>query len=220
MMTHFGRPRASRGLLPLILGALSIGKGIYGAIQANQQKQRNKGYINDAYRSGVQRMETRQGDVRQSTSESLNARGLLGGGVSPIHKLMAGGSTVDATDLGSQRMATNESEFGLERHDLDAQHERDLNENKAAAVNAQIGSIAGGIQGAISAYSTGQDMKAMNTPAASVTNTPIHSQLLSGSAFDNVHPVDPLGDPSSSWHIPRTINGAGMTNSDFNTGLS
>jgi hypothetical protein len=242
MRTHqFERPRGARGILPLLAiaaGAKAAG-AIYGAINSNQTKQRNKGYLSAAYRSGVQRQETLQQDTRQATSESLNARGLLSGGVSPIHAAMApaGGrkevgtsgvlealapQTEGATDLAGGVQVRNEREFGIERNDLDNQYKRDINENNAAGLNGELGSIAGGIEGVAGAVSAAQGLSAANAAAtgASGTRTPIASALLSGSAYGGIHATDPLGDPSSAWHVPRggTVVGMGQSNAEFNTG--
>ncbi len=237
MTNHFDRPRGARGLLPLIIGALKVGGAIYGAVDANQQKQRTMGYLSEAYGSGVQRMNTRQNVVREDTAESLARRGLLNGGYSPIHRAMAGEIGTSGVqervaigkdqqpvtnDLAGATTLRNEREFDIERHDLDAAYTRDINENRANAINAQIGAIAKGVEGVASAYGTAQDMKAMDAMKASgnTGKSPIASALLSGSSYDGVHPVDPLNDPNSAWHMGtpgRTLNGAGLTNSDFNT---
>lgn len=66
--------------LPLILGAIQGLGGVAGAIQGNQQRQRAKQEINDAYAIGQERLRLRQGDVRQGTAEGLVARGLAQGG--------------------------------------------------------------------------------------------------------------------------------------------
>lgn len=78
-------------MLPVILGALAVGGGITKAIMGNQTKQRNKGYIEKSYQSSKRHLQTRQEQVRQSTTEELGARGLGQGGLSPIARTMAGG---------------------------------------------------------------------------------------------------------------------------------
>lgn len=66
--------------LPLILGAIQVAGGIYGGIQGNQQKQKQKGVIGQAYKLGKERLGVRQQDQRAGQAESLVARGLTGGG--------------------------------------------------------------------------------------------------------------------------------------------
>lgn len=63
--------------IPYIGGALEAGAG---AIGANQRRQRNKGLISQAFRSGNQRLARSQADERQSQGEQLLARGLAQGG--------------------------------------------------------------------------------------------------------------------------------------------
>lgn len=67
--------------LPLILAGIQVAGGIAGGIQANQQKQKQKGVIGQAYRLGRERLNVRQGDQRRGQAEGLVARGLAGGGV-------------------------------------------------------------------------------------------------------------------------------------------
>lgn len=70
--------------LPLILGALGalqVGGQIAGAIQGNQQRQAQKGFVDRAYTLGRKRLDARQGDQRASQAEGLIARGLAGGGL-------------------------------------------------------------------------------------------------------------------------------------------
>lgn len=67
--------------LPLILAGIQVAGGIAGAIQGNQQKQKQKGVIGQAYRLGRERLNVRQGDQRRGQAEGLVARGLAGGGV-------------------------------------------------------------------------------------------------------------------------------------------
>lgn len=225
-------PSTARGFWPLVMAALGVGKSIYGAIEANQVKQRNKGYINDAYRTASARMSQQQATGSEENLESLNARGMVSGGVRPIHAAMVNG-TSNATDLAGQSQANLEREYGLDRHALDAAHTQALNENKADALNAQIGAISSGIGSVASAYGSGQEMAALNAAggsgassaagtAASANQSPIASAMLSGSAFEGIHPVDPLGDPTSAWHMPGstgTTIGDGQANYGFNTGV-
>lgn len=66
--------------LPLILGALQVGGQIAGAIQGNQQRQAQKGFVDRAYKLGRKRLDVRQADQRGGQAESLIAQGLAGGG--------------------------------------------------------------------------------------------------------------------------------------------
>jgi hypothetical protein len=69
------------------------------AITGNQAKQKRKGAIGAAYRVNAARMDLDQADTRQSTNESLNARGVLtAGGVQT-----AGSDIADRSSCGVRR---------------------------------------------------------------------------------------------------------------------
>lgn len=223
----YQRPGNSRGFLPLLMAALSAGKAIYGAVNSNQEKQRNKGYINDAYRTASARMTDQQAEGTQGNLEALNARG-LGGPARPIQAAMTNGRS-SATTIGEQSQANLKREFALDRHSLDAQHERDLNENKASALNAQIGAIAGGLQGMGSAYMGGKDLAAAQAVGAAPGAAPsaaaasmAPSQRLSGGPIQGAFGIDPMypwgiGAPKSGGG--GTTIGEGQPNYSFTTGV-
>lgn len=237
----YDRPRRARGFLPLVLGAIGVGRAIVGAVQGNQTKQRNKGYINANYRLAKQRLSTNQALVRQNTAEALNARGL-----SPVVSAMRSGGTPHT--LGEQVQADTEQQLGLERQDLENQHDRALKENNASYINTLIASGVSGINSAVSAYTAGQDVNALragsaaaNTAAAdNIAKMPVPGMELtptggSSSILDamrsgvaepahlglgGVDVVNPLGHPDSAWNPNRrTFNGSpNLANSDFNVG--
>lgn len=60
--------------------AIAVGRSVGGAVGANQRRQKEKGRLGDAYRSGARNLTVRQSDAQQSASERLVARGLAGGG--------------------------------------------------------------------------------------------------------------------------------------------
>jgi len=78
-----------------LAAAYGLGRAAFGAIQGNQTRQRNKGLISQAYRTGRERLDLTQGDVRQNVQESAVARGLAGGGgvraSGPVHPTGGGG---------------------------------------------------------------------------------------------------------------------------------
>lgn len=185
----FARPSATRGLIPLILGALAAGRAIYGAVNANQKKQRNKGYIDEAYRSAQQRQRVKEGDVRQGTAESLASRGLLTSGAvrrttatpaapvmvpgSRILNAMRGaqfenakqglaqsGAIVASRTLGQRAQNENSREFALERSDLTAARNAAQRENKAEGFQGQFNSIINGATGIASAIGLSQQLGA------------------------------------------------------------
>lgn len=237
MRNHFDRPTtpgAARGLLPLIMAAMNVAKGAYGAIQSNQQKQRNKGYISANARLATDKLQTRQQDIAQSSTESMIARGLGGAGqeVSPIRQAMGMdemgnltgrqatrvGETPSGppapTTLGGQASANLDKEFGLEWTDLSQQTKQAHAENKAAGINGEIGALVQGGTDAVTGYNAAKDLQ--STPKVP---SPISSAMQIPGAF-GVDPVDPLG-PGSAWHpgsTPKTINGVGQSNYDFGNG--
>jgi hypothetical protein len=197
-----------------IAGSAIIG-GVAKGVQGNQDKQRNKGFIDANYRLASDRLNTQQRGVRQDTAESLAARGL-----SPVAGAMMSGSTPHT--LGAQQTADTEHELGLERQDLNNQHDQALKTNQAQYDNTLLGAGVGAVTGTMQAYGAHQDMNAMNPPTTG--NSPVGSAMLSGGpTFDrNMDAViDPVGHPSSPWFSgnQKTLNaGAGTSNADFNVG--
>lgn len=138
--------------------AVGVGRAAYGAIDANQKKQKNKGAISAAYRQKNTRLTNRQTDVDTSAGENLAARGLLqgGGGASAIRAAMVGEKVVSTgpapTDLGGQARADLGKEFAYEREDLTQQEKQAQNANKAAGLNAEIGAVKAGVNTATQVY--------------------------------------------------------------------
>ncbi len=163
-----------------MLGLIAAGAGVVragvGMIQANQEKQRQKGIIGRAYKLGKQRLDLRQGDVRQNVTEGLLSRGLgQGGGVRMPDQGAAPaltGSVGDARDLGSQAMADLSREQGLEAYGLEQEKNNAYSDTKAGYNSAVVNSIGAGINTAASVYGMGKDagaLSAMRTnPAAGV----------------------------------------------------
>lgn len=67
-----------------IAAAIGGGRALWGAISGNQKKQRTKGFIEENYRLAKKKLGTRQAGIRQQTTESMIARGILSNrGVAP-----------------------------------------------------------------------------------------------------------------------------------------
>jgi hypothetical protein len=227
MSTHFERPfrrGESRGILPLVLAAIGGGRALLGGIQANQAKQRNKGYIDANYRLASDRLNTNQANTREATSELLNARGL-----SPVASaMMSGGAgAAPASTLGGQTQALQEHQLGLERQDLDNQHNYALRENQANYTGALVNSAVSGATTAMSAYGASQMSSGSAPAAATPGNSPIKSAMMSGGQTEaaqiglgGADVIDPLGHPDSAWHPSNrgTVSAVGQTNDQFNTG--
>jgi hypothetical protein len=159
--------------IPLILGALQVGGGAAGAIQGNQNRQRIKGEIGKAYKIGAERLRLRQGDQRQSSGESLVARGIATGGNARFRR--GPGITEGTTrgirwtrntptpatgpgirTLGDQATADLTVEQYLEQSAMRAQRDSAYAGADAAATNALVGGIGQAVAGGIQGYQTGQ----------------------------------------------------------------
>lgn len=68
----------------MILAALAAGAGLaragFGIANAGKNARADRDLIKRAYQISKKRLNIQQGDIRQNTSESLNARGILSGG--------------------------------------------------------------------------------------------------------------------------------------------
>ena len=208
----------------LPLAIFDLAKGGYEAIDANQQAQKQKGYLGAAYRSGMARLAQAQGYQTEDTAEGLNARGLGVGSNVPVRSAMnAGGSApmqvsgAAPTTIGGQVTTNLANEQAVDRNNVTQQYTQALHDNTALARNTEINAIGSGIAGAANAYGQGQIANAMGgTPAgglpAGVTQSgttysgdPMHAALASAS-WHGVNPVDPF-HASSSWKMPGFSSG-------------
>lgn len=231
MLNLYARPThpgESRGLLPLLIAAAMGVRAAVGAVQANQQKQRNKGFVNANYRVGKERLDRSQRVARQDIAESLNARGLAQGGsvsASPIHAAMtATGDTSQVTSagpastIGEADVRDSNEEMSLEQQDLGQQRDQAIKSGKAQYNNDLVGSGVAALNTGMEVYSAGKDIQASRASAAA-SRSKIHATMLSGAAYDGVHPNDPLGEPTSAWSThPRTpkIADPMQSNGSFN----
>lgn len=221
------RPGDTRGLIPLILAAMAVRAGV-GAIQGNQNKQRNKGFVNANYRIAKERLDRSQGVARQDIAESLNARGLAqGGGVSasPIHAAMkATGDTSQTTSagpastVGEADVRDSNEEMALEQQDLGQQRDQAIKSGKAEYNNELLGAGVAAANTGMEVYSAGKDVQASRGGGPATTRSQIHAAMLSGGSFGGVHPNDPLGEPTSAWstHPRNMLADPGQTNASFN----
>lgn len=98
--------------LPAAIAAINlIGSGV-SAIQGNQNRQKAKGQIDAAYRVGRKRLDTRQGDIRRSQSESLISRGLAQGGI----RLRTAGIAPTGEGAGQPTRVARESRAQISRN--------------------------------------------------------------------------------------------------------
>lgn len=155
-------------MIPLLALAAAAGtaRAGLGMYQSNQEKQRQKGIIGKAYKLGRERMNLRQGDVRNSVAENLGQRGLTQGGdvrdpgvgSTPSLTTPVGG----AHTLGGQQMADLAREQNLEAFGLKQERDRALSDTRAAASAGIVNSIASGIDTGVSVYGMGKDAGALS----------------------------------------------------------
>lgn len=218
------------------IGTAAVGGSVYKAVQGNQQKQTNKGFIEASYANAKQAQNTQQSYAAEGQAESLNQRGLATTGYSPIHAAMSGGMIGAPAQtpgtLGEQRMSDTTGQFQLEDASLDNERKQALQKNKVDYENTLIGSIVDGVEGVAGAVGDKQAMNAAPSsasasasPAASMTlsgdsSNPVYDSMLTGGSFQGIHPVDPLNNPSSSWNVGAgnagtTRVGQGESNATF-----
>jgi type II secretory pathway pseudopilin PulG len=137
-------------LAAIAAGALRAGIGIRSA---RKQSRQNGRLIRAAYERAQRDLGTRQGDIRQDTTESLNARGILNGGsgtgmTSGDRFTNEGriGETGSANTLGGQVQRDLSEEFRRERGDLWAQRQSGIKQNRLDTMNNYIGAVSAGIQ--------------------------------------------------------------------------
>jgi hypothetical protein len=102
--------------IPEAVGAAS---GIAGIIQGNQNKQKNKGLISQAYRQNVIQTNLQQANTRQDSNESLNARGVLSGGAqrplsvasSPTQQVANSGTEIPGTNVSTDIISQQNQDF-------------------------------------------------------------------------------------------------------------
>lgn len=208
-----------------ILGAVQAG---FGAVSANQRKQRNKGLIGRAYSQGRERLNLLQGDTRQSFGEGLVSRGLhLGGnvrasGAVPItnegrrinvneafgHRNSQAGvisqgapavSVRNAYDLGSQQQTDLRREQQLEQNEMRTAYDTAIANNDAAGFNEQVNAIASGINTATGLDDALGNLNSVNS-VQSAFGQPMKPPTPYPNAWGGVDPVDPLG--RGAWAQP------------------
>jgi len=199
-------------MLPLLIaaGAGLLRAGV-GAVQANQEKQRQKGIIGKAYKLGQQRMNVRQQDVRQSVAETSGSRGLAQGG-----DVMVGGPSRAALTtgvggahtLGGQQTADLAREQNLEAYGLEQERDRALSDTKAAYSSNLISSVSAGINTAVGAYGAASDAAAMKTGSQGAAGVGAGVQVDAPppgwrpsrypGAYGGIDPLDPVGRSTAS----------------------
>lgn len=210
--------------------AAAIGgvSAIAGGVQANQNRQRQKGIIGKAYALGQQRMNLGQLDARQRVAEQSGARGLDAGGDVTTGAAVGPGATPGvggAHTLGAQQTADLAREQTIEQTGLKNESEAQLsNVNEEASqqiINAGVGGIEAGVQAksglsALNALKTQTPGTAGATPMASLSGDATSSPY--PNSFGGIDPVHPLG--RGAWAGPASGSTGGAaaagSTSDFN----
>lgn len=131
-------------MLPLIAAAIGSGiiRGGIGLLQAKHNANVQKNLIGEAFRLSSKQLGYRQANVREDMGESIDAKGLGGGGQA--------GNTV-----AGQERSNTEAQLGLERSDLDLQRREQLAGVRAGFANEALGSVTGAAETAANVYSAG-----------------------------------------------------------------
>lgn len=169
------------------------------AITGNQAKQKRKGAIGEAYRVNAARMDLDQADTRQSTNESLNARGVLtAGGVqtpsptSPIARAVASGGprfgSLDryegaagrnaigpANTLSGAANAALTDQFALERKELADNKAAMEKENRAEYLGSIGHAVEEGIDTTVNAFGANLQTEPQTPP--SLGRAPLGTQI-------------------------------------------
>lgn len=215
-------------MLPLAAIALGGAQGIAGSWQAITSGHRAARRINQLYQRGDEQMRLGQVDTRESTNESLAARGLLNAGSGPVQPAAAAAATGTlnpnsiATALANVRNAkfgeqTSRNEVGAagtlasgvstdlskeflkERQNLYTDKQNALAENKYNTIGGVVSSIGKGIATAATAANAMAPVPAPHQ-ASSVTPSGIPS-------YGGIDPVDPLASmngPNFSLTLPTS----------------
>lgn len=134
----------------MLLAALAAGAGLVraglGIANAGKNARRDRDLIKRAYQRTKNRTNLQQGDIRQSTTESLNARGILNGGDNVIDS-----QAVAAAKAGAP--APGKGIMGAIKGRAAAQAQSEENRMAADATRGQTGqgnTLSGGIQSDLS----------------------------------------------------------------------
>lgn len=223
---------------PLLAGAGTAGtiRGAFGVLSAHHTADRRRDALYSAYNRGRERLDLRQGDVRQNTAEGLIARGLAGGGLS------AGRAVGPATDphaahgavipsgedlsvtgartLGQQSTTDLHREQGLEQNDLLQQRNNAIDEVGEQGTQQAVDAIGNGISTAMNVYGMGKELGAMRSSgsgaggaSAAATAAPSAGlgTIRGAYGIDVLNPV-PVAAPTSGG---GTTMGVGQPNYDF-----
>jgi hypothetical protein len=208
---------------------VGVASGVAGAVGANQTRQRSKGIISNAYKTGQERLGLSQLDTRQQVAEQSGGRGLTGGGDVTSGTAVGPGETVGvggAHTLGGQQTLDLRREQALEQTGMKNQEQAELSGVNETANQSMINAGAAGIGAGVNAMEAGSTLNAMKANPASLPSGVSAGAALSGDqstpypgSFRGIDPVNPLG--RGAWANPAAGGSTGSakmatSTSDFN----
>ncbi len=197
----------------LVAAGVAVAAGGVGAVEANQNRQKQKGTQGTAYGIASKQLGLAQLGTRESTAENLVARGLTGGGdvTAGTPASATTPSPAGARSLGGQVGSDLAVQQSLEVQNLKNANTAQLQQINAAADAAEVGSVAAGVGGA--ARALGSPTGPVTPPAGpSASATPTSLGLPSSPApgpypasYGGIDPINPLG--RGAWSGPNTSAG-------------
>jgi hypothetical protein len=151
--------------------------------------------------------------MRQSTGESLNARGLTNGGDVTVGGAVAPGSATRpmAHSLGGGVTADLQREQGLEQNELVAQRDTALSDVNAGGKQGIVDALGAGVSTGFGVYGAGQQLGAGGGASPTPGAAPSSVGTIRGAY--GIDPLNPVMPPRAG-----TVLGMGQQNSQFNVG--
>ena len=197
----------------LTAAAVAVVGGGVGAIEANQNRQKQKGTQGTAFGIASKELGLSQLNTREGVAEGSVQRGLTGGG--DVSASGAPGMTTPspggASTLGGQVGKDLAVQQSLEVQNLSNENTAQLQQINANADASEVGSIAGGISGGLRAIATPTNATTPTTgpsASASPTDLGLSAATVPGpypASFQGVDPINPLG--RGAWSAPNTTGG-------------
>jgi hypothetical protein len=200
----------------LTAAAVAIAGGGIGAVEANQNREKEKGIQGKAYGIASKNLDISQINTREGVAEGSVQRGLTGAG--DVNAAGAPGMTTPspggASTLGGQVGKDLAVQQSLEVQNLSNENTAQLQQINASADASEVSSIASGIAGAARAGSSAPSTPVVG-PSASATpaSLGLGSSVVPGpypASFGGIDPVNPLG--RGAWSAPNTTGGFNINN--------
>ena len=202
----------------LTAAAVAVVGGGVGAIEANQNRQKQKGTQGTAFGIASKELGLSQLNTREGVAEGSVQRGLTGGG--DVSASGAPGMTTPspggAATLGGQVGKDLAVQQSLEVQNLSNENTAQLQQINANADASEVGSIAGGVAGGLRALSTPAaqpNVAGGPSASASPTDLGLPAAKVTGpypASFGSIDPVNPLG--RGAWSTGNTTGGMNVFN--------